>query len=174
MNETIAKQAENSVGKNREQVGCKGTYAWCAHYVGLILDASGIKTIKGFETRNMYSCTEMQRLMKQDCLNWDEPDDYPERGDIIFFDWDRVNEEKPLDHVGIVKDFDRLSGTITYINGNGSNADYVTSQEIHWQNNSIAYWMRYTGVTSDRVQELERQLAELKNKIGKIKNILDN
>lgn len=173
MNEQIAKTSEKAIGKNREQVGCKGSYAWCAHFVGLILDAAGIKTIKGFDTRNMYSCTEMQRLMKDDVLNWDEPNDYPERGDILFFDWDKIAEEKPLDHVAIVVDFDRLTGNIEYVNGNGSNTDYVTKQSIHWQNNSVAYWMRYKGVTSDRVQELERQLVELKDKIRKIKNILD-
>ena len=118
MNDSIAKIAENNIGKNREQVGCKGSYAWCAHFVGNVLDAAGVKTIKGFETRNMYSCSEMWDLMKKDPLNWDEPDDYPERGDILFFDWDKVNEEKPLDHVGVIVDFDRLTGTIEYVNGN--------------------------------------------------------
>ena len=174
MNENIATLAENALGKNREQVGCKGNYAWCAHFVGLILDAAGLHTIKGFETKNMYSCTEMQRLMKNDPLVWDEPEDYPERGDVIFFDWDKIEEEKPLDHVGIVVEFDHVAKRVYYINGNGSNENYVTKEDISISNSSIAYWMRYKGYNSDRVQELERQLSELKDKIGKIKNILDN
>lgn len=168
MNETIAKQAENAVGKNREQVNCKGTYAWCARFVSNILIDSGVK---GIDTA---SCTEMFKTMKSKLSEWSEPDDYPERGDIIFFDWDRISEDKPLDHVGIVTEFDHIAKRVYYVNGNGNNPDRVTKQDISISNQSIAYWLRYIGDNNDRYAEIERQLAELKNKISKIRAILDN
>lgn len=166
MNEKIAQLAENAVGKNREQVNCKGSYAWCAKFVSNILKDAGINI-------DTYSCTEMFNTMKSRPLEWNEPDDYPARGDVIFFDWDRVQEEKPLDHVGIVTHFDYLTKTVTYVNGNGSNADYVTKQTMNIGSQSIAYWLHYIGDNADRYKELERQLADLKIKIEKIKNILD-
>lgn len=166
MNEKIAQLAENAVGKNREQVGCKGSFAWCARFVSNILKEVGINI-------DTYSCTEMFKTMKSRPLEWSEPDDYPTRGDIIFFDWDRIDEEKPLDHVGIVTHFDYLTKTVTYVNGNGSNSDYVTQQEMSISNQSIAYWLHYIGDNADRYKEIERQLAGLKIKIEKIKNILD-
>ena len=168
MNEKIAKVAENAIGKNREQVNCKGNYAWCARFVSNMLIEAGVK---GIDTA---SCTDMFKTMKSKPAEWSEPDDYPERGDIIFFDWDRINEEKPLDHVGIVTDFDHLSKRIYYVNGNGDNPDRVTKQNMSISNQSIAYWLRYTGDNNDRYAEIEKQLAELKNKIAKIRSILDN
>lgn len=168
MNDKIATLAENAIGKNREQVNCGGTYAWCARFVSNILTAAGVDGI------NTFSCTEMFNTMKSKPLDWSEPDDYPERGDIIFFDWDRIAEEKPLDHVGIVTDFDHVSKRVYYVNGNGENPDRVTRQDMSISNQSIAYWLRYIGGDCKRIAEIESQLAELKQKIQKIKNILDN
>lgn len=167
MNDLIASKAEQAVGKNREQVGCKGSYAWCAKFVSEILKSCGIAI-------NTYSCTEMFYIMKSRPAEWSEPDDYPVRGDIIFFDWDHIKEEKPIDHVGIVTDFNRINYTVTYVNGNGSNSDYVTKQDISVNNQGVAYWLHYIGDNADRYKEIERQLADLKIKIEKIKNILDN
>ena len=167
MNEKIAKLAENAVGKNREQVNCKGSYAWCARFVSNILKDVGINI-------DTYSCTDMFKTMKSRPSDWDEPDDFPQRGDIIFFDWDRIEEEKPLDHVGIVTRFNYLTKNVEYVNGNGSNADYVTKQEMSISNQSIAYWLRYVGDNCDRYKEIEKQLCDLKIKIEKIKSILDN
>lgn len=168
MNDKIASLAENAVGKNRTQVNCSGTYAWCARFVSNILTAAGIDGI------NTFSCTDMFKTMKSRPMDWNEPDDYPERGDVLFFDWDRKNEEKPLDHVAIVTDFDHVSKRITYVNGNGENPNIVTKQDISVGNQSVAYWLRYIGGDCKRIVEIESQLTELKNKIEKIRNILDN
>lgn len=168
MNDKIASLAENAVGKNREQVGCKGNYAWCARFVSNILIDAGVKSI------DTASCTDMFRTMKSKPTEWSEPDDFPERGDIIFFDWDKIQEEKPLDHVGIVTEFDHLAKQVYYVNGNGNNADRVTLQNMSISNQSIAYWLRYVGDNNDRYAEIEKQLADLKNKISKIRAILDN
>lgn len=168
MNDKIAKLAEQAIGKNREQVNCGGTYAWCARFVSNMLIKAGVK---GIDTA---SCTDMYRTMKSKPDEWSEPDDYPERGDILFFDWDRIQEEKPLDHVGIVVDFDHLAKRVYYVNGNGDNRDRVTKQDMSISNQSIAYWLRYIGADNDRYVEIEKQLAELKDKISKIRSILDN
>lgn len=168
MNEKIASLAIKAVGKNREQVNCKGNYAWCARFVSNILIDAGVK---GIDTA---SCTDMFRTMKSKPTEWSEPDDYPERGDIIFFDWDKIQEEKPLDHVGIVTEFDHLAKQVYYVNGNGNNSDRVTLQNMSISNQSIAYWLRYIGDNNDRYAEIEKQLADLKNKIAKIRAILDN
>lgn len=135
----IASTAESDVGKSRYQVGCSGTHAWCANYVSEVLQRCGI---------DMYdwSCTLMQRKMSQSD-DWDEPEDRPKRGDILFFDWDHDRTETlPLDHVGIITN---ISGdNITYINGNGSSDTYVTRQCISYTSKNIAYWMRYVGDTN--------------------------
>lgn len=133
--EDIAKVASECIGMNRDEVRCSGTHAWCANFVSEVLKKVGI---------DMYdlSCTSMQKRMSESA-DWDEPDDYPKVGDIIFFDWDHLKEAKPLDHVGVITKFkDRV---ITYVNGNGSSSWYVTEQTISFDSNCIAYWMRYVG-----------------------------
>lgn len=144
--EEIVKTAKGDVGKSRDEVGCPGSYPWCAGYVSSVLKRCGIA---GDVTS--LSCTAMQHLMSES-ENWDEPDDYPKPGDIIFFDWDHAHgEELPLDHVGICVDFQRGLKQITYINGNGSSPHYVTEQVINLEAKSsegydlISYWMRYIG-----------------------------
>ena len=134
--EEIVKAAESCIGKSRNEVNCSGSHAWCANFVSEVLKQCGI---------DMYdlSCTSMQRRMSQS-EDWDEPENYPQPGDVIFFDWDRdPNEALPLDHVGIVTKYkDRV---VTYVNGNGSSSEYVTEQQISFDSGHIAYWMRYIG-----------------------------
>ena len=132
----IVKAAEDCIGLSRDAVGCKGDYPWCAGFASEVLKMCGI---------DLYdrSCTSMQRRMSKSD-DWDEPDDYPKPGDVIFFDWDRdKNEALPLDHVGIVTKFKDF--VVTYVNGNGSSSECVTEQQISFDSPCIAYWMRYIG-----------------------------
>lgn len=140
MREAIVNKALSIVGKSRDDIGCSGTHAWCAHAVSQVLKSVGI---------DMWdlSCNSMKKKMS-DSPNWDEPDSNPIPGDILFFDWDHKVEALPLDHVGIVVAFDTASGTITYVNGNGSSSTHVTKQTINIKHNSISYWMRYVESTS--------------------------
>ena len=134
----IAKTAEECVGKRRDEVRCAGDYPWCAGFGSYVLNECGI---------DLYdrSCTSMQRKMSES-PDWDEPEDWMKRGDYLFFDWDKdPNEALPLDHVGIVVDFDEKTHTVTYVNGNGSSSEYVTKQKINGESSQIAYWMRYVG-----------------------------
>lgn len=133
----IVARANAIVGMNRNQLGMPGSYAWCAHTVSEVLRYVGI-------AEDVYdlSCTRMQYKMAAS-ENWDEPDDHPIPGDIIFFDWDHLREELPLDHVGIVVAMN--GNTIVYVNGNGNDSFRVTRQTINLGNPCIAYWMRYVG-----------------------------
>ena len=143
--EQLAKFAEECVGKNRKDVESAGTHAWCANFVSFILKKADIDLWD-------LSCTSMQKRMKNS-KDWDEPDDYPKRGDIIFFDWDQIKEEKPLDHVGIVVDYDAEYNMITYINGNGDSSEEVTRQNIVCDD-SYQIWMRYVG-DEDKIEEVK-------------------
>lgn len=136
----IINRANATVGLNRNQLGMPGTFAWCANYVSEVLRYVGI-------TMYDLSCTRMQRKMKASA-EWDEPDDnHPIPGDILFFDWDHKEEELPLDHVGIVTDYE--NGEITYVNGNGSDSFRVTRQTMKNNNPTIEYWMRFIGEDAD-------------------------
>lgn len=142
----IAAYARSMKGKHRNEVGCAGTHAWCAQFVSYVLEQVGIKNVS-----NTF-CTYLKNNMSNS-PEWDEPESYPVAGDVIFFDWDHIQEERPLDHVAIVV---RFSGTtITYINGNGSSSTYVTEQFIDVNNSSVAYWMRYVGDESDSAATAE-------------------
>ena len=163
--EEVVRIAKSDVGKSRDEVGCPGEYAWCAAYVSSVLNRADIG-----EGVTSTSCTLMQRAMSQN-LNWDEPLDYPEPGDIIFFDWDNKKEERPLDHVGICVDFQEDTGQITYVNGNGSSAHYVTKDILNIDargkdgHKLVAYWMRYTGDREERpIEDLQHEAENLGHK----------
>ena len=133
----IVARANATVGMSRYDLGMPGDYAWCAHYVSEVLRYVGVK--------NMYdtSCTRLQAKMDAS-VEWSEPDDM-QPGDILFFDWDKIIEPLPLDHVSIVVDYDAKSGKITYVNGNGSSSLLVTKQTMNINSTYIQYWMRYVG-----------------------------
>ena len=142
--EKIVEIAKSDIGKSRDEVGCPGDYAWCAAWASSVLNRVDIG--KGIESK---SCTRMQ-LNMSNSPDWYEPIGFPMAGDYLFFDWDHLkDEELPLDHVGIVLDFDEDSLQITYANGNGSSPHYVTKQYINLNATDekgrklVAYWMRY-------------------------------
>jgi len=154
--ERIVARAQALVGQSRNQVGCAGTHAWCAHFVSNVLRYIGID--------DMYdlSCTSMQCKMAKS-PKWSEPDDNPKPGDILFFDWDHIIEERPLDHVGIVVSFDAKDGTITYVNGNGSSSYYVTRQTINVNNTTISYWMRFVEEVAEPAKHIESTVTDKKD-----------
>lgn len=144
MRNKIVRRANEIVGMSRDQLGMSGTYAWCAHTVSKVLEYCGITDVSSL------SCNEMIGKMRKN-PKWSEPETYPIAGDPIFFDWNDPNNPDfdeatlPLDHVGIVVDFDESTGTITYVNGNGSSSTHVTKQTISVHSRYVAYWMRYIG-----------------------------
>ena len=144
MRNKIVNRANSIIGMSRDEVNCSGTHAWCAQCVSEVLRWCGIN--------NMYdlSCNALYKKMSAS-PEWDEPNDYPIPADFIFFDWNDPSNPDfdeatlPLDHVGIVVDFNESTGMITYVNGNGSSSTHVTKQSISVHSRYVSYWMRYIG-----------------------------
>lgn len=140
--EAIAREAEKRIGMNRFDLEyrCEET---CAEGVSDVLrTVFNDNELEGLCTS--YSCNTLYVDMT-DSEYWYEPEGWMIRGDIILFDWDRIPEEKPLDHVGIVINVD--GDIITYANINGSNHNEWTLQTINKHSVCIAYWMRYLNPT---------------------------
>lgn len=158
--EEIVRIAKGDIGKSRDEVGCSGDGAWCAQWVSSVLNRAGV----GDDVADI-SCTLMQKKMSNN-VNWYEPLDWPKPGDEIFFDFDHKIEERPLDHVGICIRFDEDTLDITYVNGNGSSAHYVTEQVLNVNATDkqgrklVSYWMRYIGDLSERPADEEPKTEE--------------
>ena len=154
----IALEAEKRIGMNRFDLdySCEET---CAEGVSDVLNT--VATTSSNEGLKVGSCscnTMYANMTKSD--SWYEPDDYMKRGDIIFFDWDRIPEEKPLDHVGICLSVN--GNEMKYANINGSNHNEWTIQTMLIDNINIAYWLRYISPepqTTPVVNETPRENA---------------
>lgn len=152
MRNKIVSRANEIVGKSRDDIDCSGSYAWCAATVSKVLEYCGIAGVSSL------SCNSMYKLMTKSS-EWDEPENYPIPADVIFFDWNDPNNPDadeatlPLDHVGIVVEFDESTGLITYVNGNGNSSTHVTKQTISVHNRCVSYWMRYVGPGTNDVSE---------------------
>ena len=107
--EEIVRIAKGDIGKSRDEVGCPGDYAWCAAWASSVLNRAGVG-----DGVTSTSCTLMQRYMSEN-KDWDEPEDYPKPGDIIFFggyyDW----QYRTIGHVAIYVGGD----TIVHASGGG-------------------------------------------------------
>ena len=138
----IAEIAENFLGKTKEEVGIKKSVEWCAEFVSIVLEKSAIKGNKP----ESISCNDLIAQMRNSEF-WYEPQNEPNRNDIIFFDWNRQSDGgKPLDHVGIIVNYD--DGYITYIDGNSGDGKKVAMHTIPISSLSFSgqyqdYYMRY-------------------------------
>ena len=141
----IAEIAETLLGKTKEEVGIKKSVEWCAEFVSIVLAKSAIKGNKPCSI----SCNELIAQMRKSEF-WYEPQNEPDRNDIIFFDWNRQSDGgKPLDHVGIITNYD--DGYITYIDGNSVDGKKVSMHTIpisalRFSGQYQDYYMRYKEV----------------------------
>lgn len=138
----IAEIAETFLGKTKEDVGIKKSVEWCAEFVSIVLEKSAIKGNKPCSI----SCNELISQMRNSEF-WYEPQNEPERSDIIFFDKNRQYDGgKPLDHVGIITNYD--DEYITYIDGNSGDGKKVSMHTIpisalRFSGQYQDYYMRY-------------------------------
>lgn len=171
--EAIAREAEKRIGMNRFDLEyrCEET---CAEGVSDVL-RSVFEDIDNDALCTSYSCNTLYADMTVSEY-WYEPDEWMKRGDIIFFDWDRIKEEKPIDHVGIVTDID--CDVVTYANINGSDHNVWTTQTINKYNCNIAYWLRYINPTPTtepvcediykRIRDLQQQRDNIESQINEL------
>ena len=138
----IALIAETFLGKTKEEIGIYKSVEWCAEFVSIVLRNSAIKG----NIPNSISCNELIAQMRNSEF-WYEPQDDPQRNDIIFFDWNRQPDGgKPLDHVGIITKYE--NGYITYIDGNSGDGKKVLIHTIpisalRFSGQYQDYYMRY-------------------------------
>ena len=161
----IAEIAETFLGKTKEEVGIKKSVEWCAEFVSIVLEKSDIKGNKPCSI----SCNDLIAQMRNSEF-WYEPQNEPERNDIIFFDWNRQSDcGKPLDHVGIIINYD--DGYITYIDGNSGDGKKVAMHTIPISTLSFSgqyqdYYMRYREI--ETLENNKVDTATLLKSIDKI------
>lgn len=179
----IAEIACRFLYKTKEEVGICKSKEWCAEFVSIVLEKSNIKGTKP----NSISCNDLIAQMRNSEF-WYEPDDTPEPGDIIFFDWDKEHDAckgKPIDHVGIVTTYQ--NGYVTYIDGNSGDGTRVA---IHTMPISALkfsglyqdYYMRYreikqteeTNCCKKDVSSILKCIDKINTETETMKKILQN
>lgn len=134
--ELIASTAEGDVGKHRSEVNCSTPTNWCAKYVSEVLKRcqfTEYDTIVTYLLEKLLASGQWIEKTGSDIV----------RGDIMFFDENHIQEERPLDHVVIVVGFS--GSTITYVDGNGNLEDYVRQRTVDKSDSRVERWVRYTG-----------------------------
>ena len=97
---------------------------WCACFISWLAEKLGITDIIPVDM----SCNS--QISKFKALGAWHTDRNFRSGDIIYYDWDRLGDLKPVDHVGIVEKV--VGNTLTVIEGNNGNYpnDRVRRREI--------------------------------------------
>lgn len=146
----IVAAAAAYVGKDKATaLGYETKDDWCARFVYRVITEVGIEiagtAIDGdVDVPNTYVTYLWKNLKKTN--KWKDTTDPPIPGDVITFDRDpEVPSERPLDHVGIIENYDKENNIITYIDGNHGGAESVTRYDINADDKTIAYITRYTG-----------------------------
>ncbi len=97
---------------------------WCACFISWLAEKLGITDIIPVDM----SCNS--QISKFKSMGVWHTDRNFQSGDIIYYDWDRLGDSRPADHVGIVE---KVAGnTLTVIEGNNGNYpnDRVRRREI--------------------------------------------
>lgn len=97
---------------------------WCACFISWLAENLGITDIIPVDM----SCNSQISKFKSMGV-WHTDRDF-QSGDVLYYDWDRLGDSRPADHVGIVE---KISGnTLTVIEGNNGNFpnDRVRRREI--------------------------------------------
>lgn len=182
---SLAKSQEN---KSRADLGLNQSVDWCAEFVSWVIDHSDIPD--GAKTVTSISCNYMINAMRNNQY-WYEPDDAPQVGDIVFFDWNGADDDlastKPLDHVGVIIGIDANNpNRVITIEGN-TEGTQSTSRILKkerlctWNAEFPDYYMRYREVnptpetkTPPRLTdtELESLINEMRATIQKWSEML--
>ena len=117
-------QLGNDYNTYCKDMGYNYRIEWCACFISWLAEKLGITDIIPVDM----SCN--RQISKFKALGVWHTDRNFQTGDILYYDWDRLGDSRPADHVGIVE---KVSGnTLTVIEGNNGNFpnDRVRRREI--------------------------------------------
>lgn len=115
----IVKKARSYIGYDYEHFTKQfggGCWPWCAAFISTIAAETGNADIIPQST----SCNEQIRIFKERGM-WIGYTTDMQVGDIIYYDWDKIIESKPADHVGIIVEVN--GNNVKVIEGNKGDAD---------------------------------------------------
>lgn len=166
--------AESDVGKGRGDVNCAGSHDWCANYISELMKRTGYN---GAYNRTV---GYLLKAMQDNPSEWKESTDSPQRGDILFFDWDNptpeidpyYSEGRRWDHVAIIKNV--KDGMITYIDGNGGGSQYVKERTIPADDDDVDTTMMYIKDRSSGVGIGEQGRIMMPSKLADLSGFVDS
>lgn len=166
--------AESDVGKGRGDVNCAGSHDWCANYISELMKRTGYN---GAYNRTV---GYLLKAMQDNPSEWKESTDSPQRGDILFFDWDNptpeidpyYSEGRRWDHVAIIKNV--KDGMITYIDGNGGGSQYVKERTIPADDEDVDTTMMYIKDRSSGVGIGEQGRIMMPSKLADLSGFVDS
>ena len=166
--------AESDVGKGRGDVNCAGSHDWCANYISELMKRTGYN---GAYNRTV---GYLLKAMQDNPSEWKESTDSPQRGDILFFDWDNptpeidpyYSEGRRWDHVAIIKNV--KDGMITYIDGNGGGSQYVKERTIPADDEDVDTTMMYIKDRSSGVGIGEQGKITMPSKLADLSGFVDS
>lgn len=124
------------------------TDSWCAAFVSVVLLKAG------------YNKTKLECSAQRLSVNLGGYVGEGKRNDIIFYDW---QSDGWIDHVGIIEDYDKKTGTYTVIEGNYQNS--VGRRKIKANNKNIK------SISRIYVEEKKTENSGKNNVNNKKKNI---
>ena len=117
-------QLGNDYNTYCKDMGYNYRIEWCACFISWLAEKLGITDIIPVDM----SCNS--QISKFKSMGVWHTDRNFQSGDIIYYDWDRLGDSRPADHVGIVEKV--IGNTLTVIEGNNGNFpnDRVRRREI--------------------------------------------
>ena len=140
MKNKIIALATEQLGNDYEtyckDMGYNSRIPWCACFISWLATKLDITNIIPVDM----SCNSQIAKFKN--LGVWHTDRNIQAGDIIYYDWDRLGDSRPADHVGIV--IKNTNGILTVIEGNKGNEPYdcVGKREINCNSSLIFGYAR--------------------------------
>lgn len=140
MKNKIIALATEQLGNNYttycKDMGYSYRIEWCACFISWLAEKLKITDIIPVDM----SCNS--QISKFKALGVWHTDRNIQAGDILYYDWDRLGDSRPADHVGIV--IKNINGILTVIEGNKGNEPYdcVGKREINCNSSLIFGYAR--------------------------------
>lgn len=137
-------QGDDGSAYNEWYWGDDNGWAWCDAFQQKCFADSGVSDL--LCTRSAYCPTQMNAMR-----NAGLEIDGPQRGAIVFFDWDNDGE---VDHIGLVR-WDNGDGTFCTVEGNSNDSVRCMTQGVNWGYSCYFFMPQYDGAQPDPQPEPE-------------------